>query len=75
MSALVERRIREADLHFHRMGELERTVDRFVTVQEELRKAEERQYRRLEVRMQLLTAVLALCGVVVPIIVLALHPH
>lgn len=52
-----------------RLHDLEGFAAAYLDVQRENRRAEGRQYRRLELRLQVLTVVIACAAVVVPIVV------
>lgn len=55
-----------------RLHNLEGFAAAYLDVQRENRRVEARQYRRLELRLQVLTVVIALAAVVVPVIVAVL---
>jgi hypothetical protein len=56
-----------------RLHNLEGFAAAYLDVQRTNRRAEDRQYRRLELRLQVLTVVIACAAVVVPIVVAYLH--
>lgn len=58
-----------------RLHNLEGIAQAFVDAQNQARQREERQYRRLELRLQGLAVVLGLATIVVPIIVAILATH
>lgn len=53
----------------HRLRNVESAVSRMIDAQKAAREGEREQYRRLGIRMQVLTLVLAAAAVVVPIVV------
>lgn len=58
-----------------RLHEIEGAVSVFTEAQKYARRDEERQYRRLELRLQWMMVVVTLATVVTPLAVLFLHSH
>lgn len=56
-----------------RLHNLEGFAAAYLDTQRANRRAEDRQYRRLELRLQVLTVVIAVAAVIVPIVVAYLH--
>jgi hypothetical protein len=59
----------------HRLRSVEATVNLLLDAQQDARRAEARQYQRLELRIGVLTVVLAAAAVVVPIVVAVVATH
>lgn len=60
----LDRHLHDAGLRDGRLRELEQTVALMIDLQKQARRQEERQYRRLELRLQWLSAAIALAGLV-----------
>lgn len=56
-----------------RLHDVEGVVGAWVSAQKSLREGEAQQYRRLEIRLQVLTLVVGACGVFFPTLLLVLH--
>lgn len=57
----------------HRLRDVEAAVALMLEAHKEARRAEDKQYRRLELRIQVLTAIVGLAAVVSPLSVLLAH--
>lgn len=69
---IVEIRSAQRDDH-HRLRDIEAAVNLLVESQKQARRAEETQYRRIELRLQALTAAVAFAGAIFPIVVIVTH--
>jgi len=65
MTAIVAEQLR----HRTRLHNLEGICGTFLDEQRENRRSEDRQYRRLELRLQVLTVVIAIAAIATPIVV------
>ena len=68
-----DKRMRDADERSDRVRELEAAMKLLLQAQKVAREQEDRQYRRLELRIQILTLVVGFAAVVSPVVAVYAH--